>query len=446
MSEFLNPEKTMKRELVNIEKRLADENSSEILQAKLKVDKQKLLKKLKIYANRTKKQRKIGGITMFLPATVQEKTIQIMPNLKDINNKPFEMVNLEPVIEGMKQTGMTFEDGFKISKHFMPLKDLAASAASVASKLAKDPVYADELKKGFYSAVVHCGGGFGAATLISDGEDIQIRTSECGHDAAISNVTGKEIRLGAVGASTPMVIENYSTEIGVKNPDEIKALRSTGMAQMATQKSVNLQTKEHTKAIMALLKTGVYELGGKGSETTTLKVKDFKKFEKGSNRAIEAFADNIAQYAISRINRGFNAIFVSGPLAMGLDAKIKEEPIQISTKDEQGKAIKTECKNMEEAVWARINARAAEDKTITGYKRISNFKIVCDMAFSVKNNNEAGAAFLSGETKALLRRGEVVTFPIDVLKDLSKYTDPSFARKFFKKPLKNVLETVIKKL
>lgn len=462
-AEFLDPKLTMERELKSIKNKLSDESIPEKLKEKLNADAKELEQNLDIYAKRTSRQKKIRGITQFLPATVREKTIQILPNLRDINDKPFEEVDLIPVIKKMQEIGdmkfekslkIKFEKGFKIklensfdiAKKFMPLKDLAGSAAALASKLAKDPEYGKKLEKGFYAAIVHSGGGFGAATLTSDGSNIEIRTSECGHDPAINYVTGKEVRLGAVGASTPMVIENYATDLGITDAAELKAVKATGMAQIATQKTLNLATGEHGKAIEALLKTGVYEVVNKGSEITTLKVCQNEKFEKSSSLAISAFADNVAQYAISRINRGFNAIFVSGPLAMGLDQKIKEQPVEIKTKNEIGQEIKANVNNMAEAIWARINARAAIDNTITGYKKITNFEIICDKRFSVKDNNEAGAIFLSGETKSLLRRGEVAIFPIDVLKNLSKYTDPSIVRKYFNNPVKNLLQKAIKHL
>lgn len=451
-AEFLNPKLTMERELNNINTKLADESIPKKLKEKLTADVKELENNLNIYARRKPKEKKIRGITLFLPATVREKTIQIMPNLRDINDKSFEEVDLIPIVKKMEEnTGMKFEKGlfkknFDIQKRFMPLKDLAASAASLASKLAKDPEYGPKLEKGFYAAIIHSGGGYGAATLTSDGCNIEIRTNESGHDLGINYITGKEKRLGAIGASTPMVIENYAKDLGIVDANELEAVKATGMAQLATQKTINLSTGEHEKAIAALLKTGVYKVFNQGSEITTLKVCQKEKFEKSSALAIAAFADNVAQYAISRINRGFNAIFISGPLGIGLDAKIKDKPIEINTKNKAGEEIKIIANDMVEAVWARINARAVNDNTITGYKKISNFKVICDPKFSVKDNNEAGAIFLSGETKTLLRRGEVAILPIDVLKNLSKYTDPSFMRKYFNNPVKSLLQKIIKHL
>jgi len=445
-AEFLDPKKTMTRLLNEAINKLSDESLPENLKSKLTADAKELENNLRIYENRTSKEKEIRGITLFLPATVQGKIIQIMPNLKDIKDKPFEEVDLKPVIQKMREAGnMKFEKGFDINKRFMPLKDVAASAASLASKLAKDPEYGAKIEKGFYASIVHCGVGWGAATLTIDGENVEIRTNESGHDPAISYVTGKEIRLGAAGASTPMVIENYAATLGVVDPAELKAIKATGMAQMATQKTLNLSTNGHAKAIEALLKTGAYEVVNKGSEITTLEVSSPVKFERASRLAITAFADNVAQYAIQRIDRGFNATFISGPLAMGLDEKIKQKPIAIKTKNANGEEIKILANNMVDAVWARIDARAAIDNTISGYKRRSSFEIICDKKFSVKDNNEAGAIFLSGETKSLLRRGEVAIFPIDVLKDLSKYTDPSIGT-IIKKPIRKLLESVLKHL
>lgn len=447
LAELIDPETTMTRELTNKNKQLLDASLPAKTQKKLESEIAELKNNLDIYSQRTPEEKKLRGIELDLPGTMQGKRALIIPNLKDANNHSLENIPLDQMLAKLKQLGkIKVERQFSLERNFMPIKDLGKTAAIAASKVINDPKLGARFDKGCCMSVVHCGGGWGAATVDALEDDLlMIRTSESGHDIYYDYKTKKPIRLGAMGASVPSVIENYAKKLGVTNADEIKALQATGFAHMATQKQLDLSTEGHKNAIDILLKTGAYKIENKGPEITTLKVKDLDKFNKASRTAIKAFADTVAQFGISRINRGFNILLVSGPLAMGLDTKLKEEPIKVKSKDASGKQIVVTAHNMQEAIWARINKYTATDNTVKLYIKEKNFEIVCDKALSVVDNNEGGAFFLSGETKTLAKRGEIIVVPKGVLKDLSKYTDPSIGD-MLKKPIKAMLQKALKHL
>jgi len=447
MAEFLDPETTMTRELSKKKNQFLDTSIPEGTRAKLDKEIKELENNLEILAKRTPKQKKLGGVALFLPGTMQGKRALIIPNLKDEADNSLVDVDLTGIVSKLEENGkVKLERSFDIQKNFIPLKDLAATGVIIAKKVMDHPELSKRFTKGFCMSVVHPGGGWGATTVeILDDNLLMLRTSESGHDVCHDFKTQKPIRLGAMGASVPSVIENFALNAGITDPAELKAVKGTGMAHMVTQKQIDLSTIGHKGAIEALLKTDVYELVNSGSEITTLRVKDIERFERASRAASKSFADAVGQFAISRITRGFNALVVSGPLAMGLDAKLKEKPINIKTKDTAGNEIRVDVNSMEDAIWARINKYTSTDNTVKLYVKEKNFQIICDKAVSAIDNNEGGAFFLSGETKTVAKRGELVTIPKDVLNNLSKYTDPSFVD-LIKRPLRNLLRNILNKL
>lgn len=444
VAELIDPNKTMTRELNKKTNQLLDTSIPEKTRAKLEAEVKELENNLGILKSRTAKQKELRGIAVFLPATLQGKRVLIMPNLRDVSGNSLENVELKDIITKLQENGnVKLEKNFNPEVNFIPLKDLAATGVTVTKKVMDHPELSKRFDKGFCMSVVQPGGGWGVTTVeLNEDDIITLRTSESGHDVYYDYKTKKAIRYGE-NASVPAVIKNYAQALGITDPDELKAVKATGLAHMSTQKQIDLSSINDKKAIDALMKTEAYELVNAGSEITTLRIKDAQKFEKASMASIKAFADAIACHAITRINRGYNLLALSGPLTMGLDAKLKEHPIKIKTMDSTGAVTNVTVNNMVEAVWARIYAYKATDNTVKLYIKEKNFEIVCDKALSAVDNNESGAFFLSGETKTIAKRGERVTIPKDVISNLSKYTDPSFVE-LMKRPVRKLLKNMLK--
>lgn len=357
--------------------------------------------------NLPKSERQLTGFALLVPGTLKERTVLFMANLKDLAGAPLQNVNLEQVLKEIEKQGKVELAG---DLRFLPCKDLAGTGIGIAKKVINHPVYGKRFGPGFSFVVVQTGGGFGAVNVLVEDEKakfVSIKTDESGHDRVYSRKTGKEERLGKIGASTSTVIENYSRELGITDPAELKALVATGKAEIATLQKVSLSTLKDSEAIKALLKTQVYKIVSQNSEATTLQVQDLKRFAQGSKAAIESYADTLAIHAITRITRGTNLYVVSGPLAMGINDRIKEIPELFGEK----------VKDLRDLIFQGIDTRIKDDLTCNLLRKSNNFDIVCDKSMSVANNTFGGSLLLAGGSRDFAKRGEWITISTSVLKD-----------------------------
>lgn len=415
----VNVEELIDADIESIKVRSKDPSLSPAGAQKLK-DNLELLKKNKaILQKRSAEEKKLTGFALLLPGTISEKTALFMGNVKKTDGTALEDVNLKKVISEVKKQGkVEIYDKFDLKKDFVPCKDLAGTGIGIATKVISHPEYGQRVGKGFYAVGVQTGGGFGAVDIkfkqdvTKKNAMVDIETNECGHDLYFDMETGKEKRLGKLGASTSSVIENYAKTLGITNSDDLKALVNTGKAEMATQKEIKLNSKEHEAAINVLTKTGVYEITGQNAEATMLKIKDAEKFTQASKRAINAYTETLARHAITRINRGANLYVISGPLAMGLNDRIKEAP------EVFGEGIK----DMRDLMFQKIDKYVGDDFTCIRLRRKNRFDIVCDRAMSLDNNTSGGSLLIAkskvfGKRGSFARRGEWMSMPVKVLKE-----------------------------
>lgn len=375
-------------------------------------EKEKLQEKLSILKNdrdmlkkQTPEEKKITGFALLLPGTIQGKIALFMANLRKTDGTSLTDVNLEDVVQQIADDNNI---GIADDVQFIPCKDLAGTGLGVTKKLINHPVYGQRFSEGFYAAIVQTGGGFGAMDVkVKDNSSVDIETDECGHDMYYDENTNKEIRLGAMGASAGCVITNYANKMGIFDEDRIKALKDTGLAQLATQSEIKLSNKKDGAAIEVLTKTGRYEIIDEKSESTTLRVKDsyLQRFKEASSFAINAYAYALSRHAISKINRGVNLYVVSGPLALGLDSTIKNDPENYG------------AEGMADLITKFIDKRVKNDNTCARLRQHHGFEVVCDKSLSVDNNTSGGALLLSGSVNTFRRRGEWMGVPINSLKN-----------------------------
>lgn len=388
-------------------------------------EKEKLVEKLKeleinkkILQSRTPKEMKMRGLALLLPGTIQDHTALFMANLKKIDpsvpegKSSLTEVDLDKVISEIKAQGkVKISKRFNIKKDFVPCKDLAGTGIGVAKKIANHPIFKERFTKNFFGVAIQTGGGFGAVDIkLKQDSLVSIETDESGHDLYHDPKTGKEIRLGKAGASAPCVIENYATKMGITAPDDIEALKKTGMAQLATDAEIKLNNTKDAAAIEVLKKTEAYNINA-GLANTTLKVKDshLPMFKDATAYSIGAYADALARYAITKIDRGANLYVLSGPLAMGLNRSIKADPENFGG-----------AKDMRELILKSISSHIKNDYTPNALKKAYNFDVICDPSLSVDNNTSGGSLLLSRKTRSKMdvsRRGEWLDVPIEVLKE-----------------------------
>jgi len=404
-----NVEELIDHDIASINTQSKDPTLSKIALNKLNEKLQQLQQNKAILQNRSESEKKLTGFALLLPGTLREKTALFMANLKKTDGTSLEDVHLEKIIDEIKKQGkVKLSKHFNINTDFIPCKDLAGTGMGIAQKIINHPEYGKRVGKGFYAVVVQTGGGFGSVGLeFIDDEHLQIKTSECGHDLVFDPATGTQKRLGALGASTKSVISNYAKMIGINNDKDIATLIKTGKAEMSTKKCLKLCTSSNQEAIQLLIKNGIYNIKNQNAETTTLEVKNLTAFEDGSTAAIHAYADTIADHAITKINRGANLFVLSGPLAMGLNDRIMEDP----------KLFGDEIKDMRDLVFSKINALVGNDGTCNRLRENNNFNIVCDKSMSVADNTHGGSLLLAGKTSNFARRGEWITVSTKTLKD-----------------------------
>lgn len=407
IAKAVDVESLLKKDIVSVGNQLKRNHLSAEEHEKLTEKLDDLKRKQNILKNQSKEDKKLTGFALLLPGTLQGHIALIMANLKKIDKtapgglSSLIKVDLDNIITKIRENGkVEIADNFK----FMPVKDLSGTGLGIAAKIANSPEYGYRFTKGFYAVAVQTGGGFGAVDIkLKSDNEVDIETDECGHDLYHDDKTGKELRLGKLGASTGSVIENFATSLGITNPADQKALTQTGMAQLATQKEIKLNNEKDEAAIKVLLDTGMYEIADKRSETTIVKVKDdsIADFNKASRTAVRAYAYALALHAITKIDRGANLYVVSGPLAMGLNNTIKDDPEVYGADD------------MRDLIFKMIDSRVGNDVTCNIMREGHDFDIVCDKSMSVADNTSGGSLLLEDNANLFARRGEWLKVPTE---------------------------------
>lgn len=363
---------------------------------------------LNIWNKLPEEEKPISKLVLLLPGTLRSKKALFMRNLLKTNGESLTDVNLGEIVTDIKKQGkIQLTSDFDTRKDFIPLKDLGATGVGIAKKIKDHPIYGKRFTKGFFATAIHPGGGFGAADIrVKRGGKVAIQTNESGHDYYYDPKTGKEIRLGKMGVSVGSAIENFATKLGV-DPDGVKALMATGNAQMTTQKQFKLKTKNDDEAINALLKTEAYEIVSKNSESTILKVKssEIQRFEQASKEAAESFAYALSRHAIAKINQGANLYNISGPLGMGINNRIAENP-----------GLFGGAKNLPELITRMIASK--NDETCNDLIKSNKFIITCEEALNISDNTLGGAIMAADKNLSFERRGEWVEISMKALKSI----------------------------
>lgn len=405
MAKTVNVESLIRKDIEGFKNKIKNNHLTEEEHERVQAKLEDLQASLKILQGQSKEEKKITGLALLLPGTIQNHTALFMANLRKTDKTSLIDVNLDDIITEIKNNGeVELADNLK----FMPSKDLAGTGLGVTAKLLNHPEYGDRVSKGFHAVIVQTGGGFGSVNVkVKTEDEIDIETDECSHDLYHDKKTNTEVRLGKLGASTSSVIENFAREMEISEEDA-KALVQTGLAQIATQSSIKLNKEKDAAAIKVLLNTGLYETTNEKTETIIVKVKDnetdMRKFEDASKYAVAAYADALAAHAVTRITRGANLYILSGPLAMGLNATIEEKPHVYGSK------------NMRELILKKINKRVGNDVTCNILRRAHNFDVVCDKTLSVDNNTSGGSLLLDNNASTFTRRGEWLRVEIGDIK------------------------------
>lgn len=404
----------LKRRLRDVNAQLESNNLSEKEDADLEYKAEKLRGKLKKWKELPAREKRLEGLALLLPGTVENNKATYIPNIKRVKQTAeitpespektvrLTNVNLIETIEEIKNQG-SIEVAKKVK--FIPAKDLAATGVAVFEKFANDYKYKHYIKDGLAMTVIHPGGGYGDVDIDVRGSLVNIRTNEIGHDYKHNILNGKQERLGAIGASVPKVLSNFAEKIGITSKEDIETIKKTGLGEMATSPQVRLNNKNHSRAIDILLQTGVYELVGKGQDNTLLKVKPeaMETYNTATKYVVDSYANNLAVASIPKIAKSNQLVVLSGPMTMGINESIMNAPELYGAKD------------LRELTFNFIARNTKGDETIAD--NIGKFNIICDKNISVKNNTRGGEMLLTGKVITHPNRGQWLDLP---LKDFVK--------------------------
>ena len=150
----------------------------------------------------------------------------------------------------------------------------------------------------------------------------------------------------------------------------------------------------------------IFDYAKKNNIILELNEKSVDKFNEASKYAIESYADTLALHAITKINSGANLYIISGPLAMGLNARVKEAPNLFGVK------------NLKDVIFKYIDERVNSDITCNILRKANKFDIICEKGMSIADNTCGGALLLNGKLKTFSRRGEWLELPLKALRKI----------------------------
>jgi len=155
----------------------------------------------------------------------------------------------------------------------------------------------------------------------------------------------------------------------------------------------------------------------KGNNATfTFKHEHKEKFAHARKEAILDYAYALGEYAVVALNQTSNAMILTGPLALGIDKLISQNPDTFK------------AKSLENLITNQMhdfinNVLTNDNDAILAMEKMRRFKIICDKnKFDIKNNTEGGKILFNESTKVIRGqwRGNIVKVPLEVLKKNSE--------------------------
>ncbi|MFH0702711.1 MAG: hypothetical protein V2B14_04135 [bacterium] len=325
--------------------------------------------------------KKLSGMTIFIPGPNINNKAVIISNLKDTKGKSLTNVDFSEVMQILKNS-----DNIDVTKNpkFLAVNDMLGSTAAIILELTNNPQYKNLLKNDFYGTVCMTGGGCGVANVKIKDNNIEIEASESGH---MPTKNSDQI-LEKYAASVPALITNYASKFGF-NEEDTKKLVDAGNAKIVTQEFI--KAEKGSEEANALENTGLFDVNPeKGFK---LKNFDENKHTTASKNAINCYIDGIAQLCAAKVLEGTNAVFLTGPVVKGI-----KETLALKGND-----------------LAKLIQKRMFDKYLDAsgknMLKMYNFKIITDI--DIKDNTLGGGLLQKGGFVDEKHRGNWVNIPLD---------------------------------
>lgn len=338
--------------------------------------------------NLSEEDKKLTGIVLYVPGPVINNNVKSFANLKiKGTDDKISNVDFNEIDSYLKAKNINISDRFKL----IATNDILGAGTGVAKFMANNSEYKDMFKEGFYGAIFMTGGGFGVCYIEHKGDNVEIKTSESGHNSSIS----PNMSLEKYGASAPALIHNYAKALNLDKED-LKKFMNLGNAMFTTDYPVRLKSEQAD----LLLKTGLFEVVENSGDKVGIALKGVTKqaHDVASKTAVETYIRSLAQLAASKVNEGVNSIILTGPLAKGINKYINDNP-ELFCNQNLEKLITDETKSF-------------LDETGKTMANLYDFRIISDI--DIKDNTVGGNLLLDGKFIGD-KRGNWFSLPVNAL-------------------------------
>ena len=283
--------------------------------------------------------------------------------------------------------------------------------------------------EGFTATIIMTGGGTGISTVEFLKDSVIVKSPEACHDFAIKmpeskdfiNIKTEVARPPDAGAAARSFIVNFCNNIGIKDKNKINALIGAGLAQLVIEDKLILDDNEGQDSykINLLSQTDLFDIKENGNKKEFSLKREYtglngEKFKKARNKAIEQYAFTIGELALSSLNRGENALIVTGPLALAINDYIQKNPEDFDKKGSLGELIEFKMLDFAENI-------LHDGHSINAMKKYRRYRVICDKnKFNIGDNTEGSKILLNEKTEIIrgMWSGNTIKIPIDVLKDV----------------------------
>jgi hypothetical protein len=292
----------------------------------------------------------------------------VIQNLKDPEGKSLTNIDFKALWPALKEYA---GDAPKL----LSANDMFGVGTGIISALMAHPQYKSMIEKdGFSGTVCMTGGGCGVIGFRRVGNTLQLEGSESGN---IHHANGQPLE--QTGLSAPALMREYAKALGLRD-EQIKTLLETGNARPATEHEIKV--KKGTPEYDTLIKTGLFDekpCKVCNADVVLLSLKGISKadHEKAAWTGVNAYLDSAAQLCQIKMTEGYNALFLTGPIAGAIQRYLQENAKQ---------PLEVLLKNKTLAI-ANVAAQSMG--------QMSNFKIVTDI--QLPDNTVGGLLFAQSQ-------------------------------------------------
>lgn len=268
------------------------------------------------------------------------------------------------------------------------------------------------MKSGEYIVMVMTGGGCGSANIKVKNDYIEIEPANANYGSIVND---QMMNLTGFGGSAPALLKNFGNKLGL-SANEIETLVKTGNARIVFSmpgEEIQLKKIDDAEAVNVLLKTGSYKKTEGNGETITLKLRENESTEANKTRinamkyALNLYIEAVATIGFNKINESANVLILVGPLALGIERYVRQNPEEFNHK------------KLQDLIMGRI--LETQNPSAKNLIIENDFKVICDPSIKVESGSQGAYPIFDKETEVIgseVRRNWV-RVPIKALESIN---------------------------